>query len=166
MKSKKKKLIRSKFSRGDLFLASGWAVFFLCSIFGIPEINRLSLFFFISSFFFYVREDPHKAKVKNKKIQDKYDHELSTYIDMMARINALIIEFENAEDVTKAYFRIDALETRMYQQTLSWYRQNGGVEGKSLDFNKLHFDNKIEKAFEHCDQWNWSERKGEHIGEH
>ena len=85
---------------------------------------------------------------------------------MMARINALIIEFENAEDVTKAYFRRDALETRMYQQTLSWYRQNGGVEGKSLDFNKLHFGNKIEKAFEHCDQWNWSERKGEHIGEH
>ena len=85
---------------------------------------------------------------------------------MMARINALIIEFENAEDVTIAYFRRDALETRMYQQTLSWYRQNGLFERKGVSLEKLHYGNKIEKAFEHCDQWNWSERREEHIGEH
>ena len=163
MKSKKKKLIRSKFSKGDLFMASGWAVFFLDFILDI-RLVPFFLFLWFLALFFYEIEGPHKEKVKKKKIQDKYDQELSTYIDMMARINALIIEFENAEDVTIAYFRRDALEHRMYQQTLSWYRQNGGLEGKSLDFDKLHFGNKIEKAFEHCDQWNWSERKEEHIG--
>ena len=171
MKTKKKKLIRSKFSKGDLFRASFWAFViasgltrvFLLFISDIYLV-RFFLFLFFAALYFYVQEDSHKAKVKNKKIQDKYDHELSTYIDMMARVNALIIEFENTEDVTKAYFSRGALETRLYQQTLSWYRQNGGLEGKSLDFDKLHFGNKIEKAFEHCDQWNWSERKEEHIG--
>jgi len=168
MKSKKKKLIRSKFSKGDLFMASVLAVIFLHIILDITDSKspfRLFLFLFFAAFYFSL-QDSRKEKVKKKKIQDKYDQELSTYIDMMARINALIIEFENTQDVTKGYSHKDELETRMYQQTLRWYRQNGGLEGKSLDLDKLHNGNRIEKAFEHCDQWNWSEMKEENIGEH
>tara|TARA_B100001123_G_C14975409_1_gene893375 strand:- start:320 stop:652 length:333 start_codon:yes stop_codon:yes gene_type:complete len=104
---------------------------------------------------------------KTKKgIEYRFDQELSSYIDMIARVNALLIQFEEIEDATEAYHRIQEFRTKIDQQYMSWYRQNGLFERKGISLEKLHYGDKIEKAFEHCDQWNWSERKGEHIGEH
>ncbi len=104
---------------------------------------------------------------KTKKgIEYRFDQELSSYIDMIARVNALLIQFEEIEDATEAYHRIQEFRTKIDQQYMSWYRQNGLFERKGISLEKLHYGDKIEKAFEHCDQWNWSEKKGEHIGEH
>ena len=104
---------------------------------------------------------------KTKKgIEYRFDQELSSYIDMIARVNALLIQFEEIEDATEAYHRIQEFRTKIDQQYMSWYRQNGLFERKGVSLEKLHYGNKIEKAFEHCDQWNWSERREEHIGEH
>ena len=158
---------------GDLFMASvwafviasGWTVVFSHYILDIYRV-RFFLFLFLSSFYFYVQDGPHKEKVKKKKIQDKYDQELSSYIDLIARVNALLIQYEETEDATEAYHREQEIRTKIDQQYMSWYRQNGLFERKGVSLEKLHYGNKIEKAFEHCDQWNWSERREEHIGEH
>tara|TARA_B100000427_G_scaffold196020_1_gene162931 strand:- start:139 stop:549 length:411 start_codon:yes stop_codon:yes gene_type:complete len=132
----------------------------------IDLILRLVVIIICSLTLVRVMKMPSGLGKTKKGIEYRFDQELSSYIDMIARVNALLIQFEEIEDATEAYHRIQEFRTKIDQQYMSWYRQNGLFERKGISLEKLHYGDKIEKAFEHCDQWNWSERKGEHIGEH
>ena len=132
----------------------------------IDLIIRLVVIFIGCLTLVRINKMPSGLGKTKKGIEYRFDQELSSYIDMIARVNALLIQFEEIEDATEAYHRIQEFRTKIDQQYMSWYRQNGLFERKGISLEKLHYGDKIEKAFEHCDQWNWSERKGEHIGEH
>ena len=114
------------------------------------------------------REASREPSSKEKKKKKKYEayQELSSYIDLMADINALLILFEDADSVNEALDQHQELVVKRYQLEVRWYRQNGIWEKKNLDLDHLGYSNKIQESFVNCDQWNWSEMKEEDIEQH
>ena len=97
-------------------------------------------------------EDETKNSVSNQ--------ELSSYLSLQAKLNSLMISYEDTEDVFEAERHLQEMQLRCDQLKTEWGRENINIYRRKDPLDVLYYDKKIEKEFSNCDEWGWSNNKG------
>ena len=91
------------------------------------------------------------------------NQELSSYLSLRAKLNALMISYEDTEGVFETERHLQEMQLRCDQLKTEWGRKNINIYRRKDPLDVLCYDKKIEEEFSNCDEWSWSNNKGEVI---